>query len=79
MSGQPPNAELDEAILELQQYLSDSLPPLVVADSIQLLLKYPAEAVVPTIRAWTAAQYRGAAAAACRSPTISSMPSRRST
>ncbi len=59
MSGQPPNAELQEAILELQQYLSDALPPLVVADSIQLLLKYPAEAVIPTIRAWTAAQYRG--------------------
>ena len=63
MSGQPPNisSELEEAILELQQYLSDNLPPLVVADSIQLLLKYPPEAVVPTIRAWTAAQYRGGA------------------
>ena len=63
MSGQPPNIppELQEAILELQQYLSDALPPLVVADSIQLLLKYPAEAVLPTIRAWTAAQYRGGA------------------
>jgi len=56
MSGQPPNAELQEAILELQQYLSDSLPPLVVADSIQLLMKYPPEAVIPTIRAWTAAR-----------------------
>jgi len=64
MSGQPPNnSELQEAILELQQYLSDSLPPLVVADSIQLLLKYPPEAVMPTIRAWTAAQYRGGAGA----------------
>ncbi len=61
MSGQPPNAELQEAILELQQYLSDSLPPLVVADSIRLLMKYPPEAVVGTIRAWTAAQYRGGA------------------
>ncbi len=66
MSGQPPNtsSELQEAILELQQYLSDALPPLVVADSIQLLLKYPAEAVMPTIRAWTAAQYRGASGGA---------------
>ncbi len=63
MSGQPPNAELEEAILELQQYLSDSVPPLVVADSIQLLMKYPPEAVMPTIRAWTAAQYRGGAGA----------------
>ena len=71
MSGQPPNSpaelqplELQEAILELQQYLSDSVPPLVVADSIQLLLKYPPEAVLPTIRAWTAAQYRGASGGA---------------
>src|SRR5262245_59883454 len=70
MSGQPPNTtnpnppELQEAIQELQQYLSDSVPPLVVADSIQLLLKYPPEAVLPTIRAWTAAQYRGASGGA---------------
>src|SRR5262245_50761011 len=60
MSSQPPNRELDEAIFELQQYLSDSVPPLVVADSIQLLMKYPPQAVMPTIRTWTAAQYRGA-------------------
>src|SRR4030095_1339548 len=59
MSSQPPNRELEEAVLELQQYLSDSLPPLVVADSIQILMKYPPQAVMPTIRAWTAAQYRG--------------------
>jgi hypothetical protein len=61
MSGQPTNPELQEALLELQQYLSDSLPPLVVADSIQLLIRYPPEIVLPTIRAWTAAQYRGGA------------------
>ncbi|MFY9551206.1 MAG: hypothetical protein WAU32_08660, partial [Thermoanaerobaculia bacterium] len=60
MSSQPPNRELEEAVLELQQYLSDNVPPLVVADSIQLLMKYPPQAVVPTIRGWTAAQYRGA-------------------
>ncbi len=61
MSGQPPNAELNEALLELQQYLSDNVPPLVVADAISTLLKYPPQAVVPTIRAWTAGQYRGGA------------------
>jgi uncharacterized protein DUF4388 len=60
MSSQPPNRELEEAVLELQQYLSDSVPPLVVADSIQILMKYPPQAVMPTIRTWTAAQYRGA-------------------
>ena len=62
MSGQPTNPELQEALLELSQYLSDSVPPLVVADSMQVLMKYPPQAVLPTIRAWTAAQYRGAAA-----------------
>jgi hypothetical protein len=61
MTAQPPNPELQEALLELQQYLSDSVPPLVVADSVQLLMKYPPQALIPTIRAWTAAQYRGAA------------------
>jgi hypothetical protein len=61
MTAQPPNPELQEALLELQQYLSDSVPPLVVADSVQLLMKYPPQALIPTIRAWTAGQYRGAA------------------
>ena len=64
MTAQPPNPELQEALLELQQYLSDSVPPLVVADSVQLLMKYPPQALIPTIRAWTAAQYRGGAASA---------------
>jgi Domain of unknown function (DUF4388) len=58
MSAQPPNPELQEALVELQQYLSDALPPLTVADSIQLLLKYPPDAVANAIRAWTGAQYR---------------------
>ena len=60
MTAQPPNPELQEALLELQQYLSDSVPPLVVADSVQLLMKYPPQALIPTIRGWMAAQYRGA-------------------
>jgi hypothetical protein len=63
MSGPPPDPELQGALLELQQYLSDAVPPLVVADSIELLMKYPPQAVLPTIRAWTGAQYRGGAGA----------------
>ena len=58
MSAQPPNPELQEALVELQQYLSDALPPLTVADSVQLLLKYPPDVVANAIRAWTGAQYR---------------------
>jgi len=60
MSAQPPDPELQEALLELQQYLSDDVAPLIVADSMQLLLKYPPAAVATVIRGWTGAQYRGA-------------------
>lgn len=58
----PQNPEIREAIEELQQYLSDTLPPLVVADSIKLLLDYPVGLVASNIHAWTAGQYhRGGA------------------
>jgi hypothetical protein len=63
MSAQPPNPELQEALVELQQYLSDAVAPLIVADSIQLLLKYPPDVVANAIRAWTGAQYRRGSAA----------------
>src|SRR5262245_41638504 len=58
MSGQPPNPELQEALVELQQYLSDAVAPLIVADSVQLLISYPPDVVANAIRAWTGAQYR---------------------
>lgn len=59
MPGETINAELREALEELQQYLSDSLPPLVVADSIKVLLRYSADLVASSIHSWTATQYRG--------------------
>jgi hypothetical protein len=52
------NAELREAVSELQLYLSDTIPPLVVADSIGLLLKYPPELVSKQIQSWVGSQYR---------------------
>ncbi len=64
MSAQPPNPELQEALIELQQYLSDAVAPLIVADSVQLLMKYPPDVVADAIRAWTGAQYRRGSAAA---------------
>ena len=64
MTGQPPSPELEEALVELQQYLSDAVAPLIVADSVQLLMKYPPEVVANAIRAWTGAQYRRGAGAA---------------
>lgn len=59
MSGEQSTAEVREALEELQQYLSDYVPPLVVADSIQLLLRYSPELMAQNIHSWTAAQYRG--------------------
>jgi len=57
-AGAIPNAEVREALGELQLYLSDTLPPLIVADSISLLLDAP-ERVATEINAWTTAQFRG--------------------
>lgn len=58
-SGIAPDADVREALQELQLYLSDSVPPLIVADSVRLLLKYPTSLVANNIHAWTTAQYRG--------------------
>lgn len=48
--------ELQEAIFEFQQYLSDHKAPLMVADSVDMLLHYPADFVAAQIQAWMAAQ-----------------------
>jgi hypothetical protein len=48
--------DLQEAIFEFQQYLSDHKPPLMVADSVDFLLRYPADFVAAQIQAWVAAQ-----------------------
>src|SRR6476659_5326138 len=61
MSGDTTNPEVREALEELHQYLSDSLPPLVVADSIKVLLRYPPDLMASNIHAWTSSQYRGGA------------------
>jgi hypothetical protein len=59
MPGETINVELREALEELQQYLSDSLPPLVVADSVKVLLRYSPDLMASSIHSWTATQYRG--------------------
>ena len=58
---QPPlDPDVREALSELQRYLSDTLAPLMVADSVNLLLDYPADLAGNEIRAWTTAQFRSA-------------------
>jgi Domain of unknown function (DUF4388) len=49
--------EVREALTELELYLSDTLPPLVVAGSADLLLRHPPELVAAAVRSWTGAQY----------------------
>ncbi len=48
--------DLQEAIFEFQQYLSDHKPPLMAADSVDVLLHYPADFVAAQIQAWLASQ-----------------------
>src|SRR5262245_18350523 len=49
--------EVREALTELDLYLSDTLPPLVVAGSAEVLLRHPPEVVAAAIRSWTGGQY----------------------
>ncbi|HEV8119208.1 MAG TPA: DUF4388 domain-containing protein [Thermoanaerobaculia bacterium] len=50
--------EVREALEELHLYLSDVLPPLVVAESFKLLLRYPPALMATNIESWTAVQHR---------------------
>jgi hypothetical protein len=50
------SAELQEAVFELQQYLSDRLPPLMVADSVALLIQQSPQLLSTEIGAWVAYQ-----------------------
>ncbi len=55
---QPLDPDVREALFELQRYLSDTLAPLMVADSVNLLLDYPVDLAANEIQTWTAAQFR---------------------
>ena len=50
--------QVREAVEELQLYLSDILPPLVVADAFKLLIQFPPSLVGSRLREWTSSQYR---------------------
>jgi len=59
MTAPADNPELREALYELQQYLSDRLAPLMVADSLGMLVAQPPQLVAAEIQAWIAGQYQG--------------------
>ena len=50
------SAELQEAVFELQQYLSDRLPPLMVVDSVALLVQQSPALLAAEIGVWVAHQ-----------------------
>lgn len=53
-----PSIQTRQALEELQRYLSDQLAPMMVLDSITMLLERPPELAAVQIQAWTTAQYR---------------------
>ncbi|HSB60373.1 MAG TPA: protein kinase, partial [Vicinamibacteria bacterium] len=57
LSGAPEtDPELQEALGELEQYLTDRLPPLMVADAVARVMTAPPAAVAGEIYAWAARQ-----------------------
>jgi uncharacterized protein DUF4388 len=61
-SGEAPvSAEVREAVVDLQQYLSDRVAPLMVVDSLALLVHQPPQLLAAGIGAWAAYQRTSAA------------------
>jgi hypothetical protein len=51
--------EVRSALFELQRYLSDQVAPLMVVDSVEVLMEQPPKLVASEIHAWTSSQFRG--------------------
>ena len=64
MSEPSTKAAVRDALHELHSYLSDQMAPMMVTDSIELLLRCPPQVVAQSIEGWVSSQYRGAAASA---------------
>ena len=56
MSQSSLEASVREALIELQRYLSDELAPMMVTDSVELLLKQSPALVANEIQAWVGNQ-----------------------
>jgi len=50
--------EIREALSSIGQYLSDTVPPVLVAEPMGTLLKEPAQLVASEIISWASAQYQ---------------------
>ena len=56
--------EIREALFELQRYLSDEIAPLMVVETVDLLVRQPPELTASEIQNWTAEQHHLSGAAA---------------
>ena len=56
--------EVREALFELQRYLSDEIAPLMVVETVDLLVRHPPELTSAEIQNWTAEQHHLSGAAA---------------
>jgi hypothetical protein len=57
MSETAHNPELREAVYELHRYLSDEVAPMMVTDSVQILLRHPPLLMASEIQGWVGSQY----------------------
>ena len=51
--------ELQDALHDLNQFLSDNVAPLIVTDAVSLLMEQPPELMAAEIQNWTLLQYQG--------------------
>lgn len=62
MADEKLDSRLERAVSEFRDYLSDQVPPMIVADSMALLLKCPPDLVASNIYAWVVSQQRSSRA-----------------
>lgn len=59
-----PDIEVRHALATVQQYLSDTIAPLLAAESVVLLLNGPPQLVAAEVVSWVSSQYQGNAGSA---------------
>src|SRR5262245_17284218 len=57
MAVEAPGSGVRSALYELQRYLSDEAAPLMMMDSVEVLMSEPPSVVATAIQAWVSAQY----------------------
>jgi hypothetical protein len=60
-----PSEELQGALVDIQRYLLDQIPPLTASDAVQTIMRHPPELLMRQIHAWAVEQSRLQAAPMC--------------